>query len=465
MNRVEELKNKLNENVSLEGFHIYFIGIGGIGMSAIARFFLKKNAIVSGYDKTPSSLTKELIAEGANVHYKDDPSALDRAADVIIYTPAIPSNMSELVYYKEFEYTVVKRSDILQWITQSTFNICVSGTHGKSTTTTLIAHILKTAGKPFRAFLGGISSNYNTNFLGNGDEPISVVEADEYDRSFLKLDPNVAVVTAMDADHLDIYGTVDAVQEAFVDFTKRIRKDGFLFYKTGLERGADLVADHKYSYALEDQNADYHASDIVTKDGAYLLNIHTPTETLKNIVINLGGLHNIENAVVACAAAKAVGVDNEAIVKALLTYKGVHRRFEKVLDVPGKILIDDYAHHPQELQALIRGVRSLYPQKMTLVFQPHLYTRTRDLADGFAKVLDLADEVILLPIYPAREQPIVGVSSELLLSKMTLDNKKVLSKEDLKDYVAEHKPQLLVMCGAGDIELLLTEMKEIMENY
>lgn len=463
MKRVTELQNSLQLNESLAGFNIYFIGIGGIGMSAIARFFLWKGAIVQGYDRGSSFLTKELESEGATIHYSDDVALLNEDADIIIYTPAVPADMSELVYYRTQGYSVLKRSEILQWITEGSFNICIAGTHGKSTTTTLIAHILRDSGHGCNAFLGAISVNYNTNFWGNESKHISVVEADEFDRSFLRLSPNVAVITAMDADHLDIYGTVDAVQDAFVQFSQRIRPDGCLINKTGLAKQNDLTADHHYTYNLADVTADYHAVNIRVEEGSYVFDIVYPDGILKDIVFHLGGYHNIENAVAAVAVAHFVKIEDAQIKKALASFKGVKRRFEYVLRNDRHVLIDDYAHHPAELHALLHGVKTLYKEPITVVFQPHLYSRTRDLADGFAKSLDMGDEVIILPIYPARELPMPGVNSELILGKMKINNKKVLSKEDMVEYIKKAQPKVVVMCGAGDIELLVPKVKDILK--
>ena len=448
----------------------YFIGIGGIGMSAIARYFLSLGKKVSGYDKTRTPLTQELEESGINIHYKENVELIPKDVDVVVYTPAIPNEHKELVYYGEHNYKVVKRSDVLQWITELSFNICVAGTHGKTTITTMIAHILRDSGYGCNAFLGGISANYGTNFWSqtpseSNERNICVVEADEYDRSFLKLVPDVAVITATDPDHLDIYGTPEEVENAFVQFSKRVKKDGCLVSKYGLNRASELNAAHHYTYSFVDVEADVHASNIKVENGAYKYNVKHKDWILNDVVLHMGGLHNIENSIAAITVAKYLEIDDDKIKSAIASFKGVKRRFEFVLRDNEHILIDDYAHHPEELKALITGVRSLFKdEKCTVVFQPHLYTRTRDLADEFAESLDMADEVILVPIYPARELPIEGVTSELILNKMKIDKKKVLTKEEMKLWVKKHQPKLLVMCGAGDIDALVEPVKEILQG-
>ncbi len=443
---------------------IYFIGIGGIGMSALARYFHARGTRVSGYDKTQTPLTRELEAMGIPIHYTERPDLAPMDADVIVYTPAIPVQHTELVYYREHGYTVVKRSDVLQWITESSFNICVGGTHGKTTVTTMIAHLLRHSGYGCNAFLGGISANYQTNFWSN-EKNVVVVEADEYDRSFLKLVPDVAVITAMDPDHLDIYGTAEEVGNAFVQFAGKVKKGGCLVVKSGLERGGELQADHKYTYGFSDKEADVHAGKLVVEKGSYVFDIVHRDWVLKDVLLHMGGLHNIENCIAAVAVAKYLGIDDDKIKAAVADFKGVRRRFEYVLNNGQRVLIDDYAHHPEELRALISGVRSIFKtEKLILVFQPHLFSRTRDLADDFAESLDMADEVILLPVYPARELPMEGINSELLLRKMKLPGKQVMSKEDMRKWMGRHKPGLVVMAGAGDIDAQVQEVKQILSN-
>lgn len=442
---------------------IYFIGIGGIGMSALARYFKSRGAEVKGYDKTSTVLTRTLEASGIEIHYEERIDLIPKDVDVVVYTPAIPAQQAELVYYKEHGYTVVKRSDVLQWITEGSFNICIGGTHGKTTVTTMIAHLLRHSGYGCNAFLGGISANYQTNFWSS-ERNVVVVEADEYDRSFLKLVPDIAVVTSMDPDHLDIYGTPEAVADAFVQFSQRVKPGGCLVSKYGLSRAAELKAAHQYSYDYINPSAAVHAENIRTNNGSYCFDVISAEWILKDVVLHMGGLHNIENAIAAITVAKYLSIDDDKIIAAVADFKGVKRRFEYILKSDQHILIDDYAHHPQELKALISGVRSLFAdKKLVLVFQPHLFSRTNDLANEFAESLDMADEVILLPIYPARELPMEGVNSEMLLHKMQLSKKQVLEKHDMLDWIAKNKPELVVMSGAGDIDALVLQVKDLLK--
>lgn len=440
--------------------NIYFIGIGGIGMSALARYFHSRGVMVSGYDRTRTDLTIELELLGITIHYKEDLNLISKEADVVVYTPAVPLGHKELTYYRANSYNVVKRSDVLQWITENSMNVCVGGTHGKTTTTTMIGHILRHSGYGCNAFLGGIAANYNTNFWSS-DNNVCVVEADEYDRSFLKLSPDVAVITAMDPDHLDIYGTEEEVEKAFVQFTNKVKPGGCLVSKYGLKRQSELKASSHFTYSFNDSNADVYAADVKVIKGSYHFNIIGKGWKLEDVVLNMGGLHNIENVVAAITVAKYLKIEDEKIKAAVEDFKGVKRRFEYIVKNDEHILIDDYAHHPMELEALIKGVKSIYNEKLTVIFQPHLYSRTNDLADGFAASLDLADEVILLPIYPARELPMEGVESEMILSRMKLENKKVLSKEDMQQWVKDSKPKLLVMAGAGDIDVLVEPVSKL----
>ncbi|MBG9376438.1 UDP-N-acetylmuramate--L-alanine ligase [Panacibacter sp. DH6] len=443
---------------------VYFIGIGGIGMSALARYFLSLGKRVSGYDKTRTALTEALEDAGINIHYEDNVALAPKDVDVVVYTPAIPADHTELTYYRENDYTVVKRSDVLQWITEASFNVCVGGTHGKTTITTMTAHILRDTGYGCNAFLGGIAANYQTNFWSS-ERNVCVVEADEYDRSFLKLVPDIAVVTAMDPDHLDIYGTPQAVEDAFVQFAGRVKAGGCLISKYGLSRHNDLKAAHHYTYSFDNPKADVYATNIDVINGSYHFDINGKDWKMKGVVLHMGGLHNIENSLAAITVAKYLNIDDEKIKRAIENFKGVKRRFEYILKNDAHIIIDDYAHHPEELKALISGVRSLFvDKKCTVIFQPHLYSRTNDLAKEFSQSLDMADEVILLPIYPARELPMPGVESELILDNMQLPQKQVLTKDVMLDWVKMHKPELLVMCGAGDIDTLLQPVKQILEK-
>ncbi len=458
----------MNDNINITDLrHLYFIGIGGIGMSAIARYFNAKGINVSGYDKTPTELTKTLEAEGIAIHYEDKVELAPKDVDVIVYTPAIPVNNTELLFYKNNNYQVLKRSDILKVITESSFNICVAGTHGKTTVSTMIAHILRHTGYGCNAFLGGISANYGTNFWSS-ENNVCVIEADEYDRSFLKLSPNVAVITAVDPDHLDIYGTAEEFEKAFVDFAGKVKPGGCLISKKGLKCEGELQflssteLMNKLTYSLSDNSANVHANNVIASNGSYKFDITGKDWLLEKVQLNMGGLHNIENMTAAIAIAKYIGIEDEKIKLAVADFKGVKRRFEYIIKNDEQVLIDDYAHHPEELKALINGVRSLFDKKLTIVFQPHLYSRTKDQADGFAEVLGMADEVIILPIYPARELPMQGVSSNMIIERMNNNKARVLDKLELIDWIKGEKPELLVMAGAGDIDVMVYEVKEIL---
>ncbi len=441
---------------------VYFIGIGGIGMSALARYFKSKGAVVSGYDKTPTPLTGELESAGILIHYEDNPDLAPKDADAVVYTPAIPAAHKELIYFKEHHYTVVKRSDVLQWITQNAFNICIAGTHGKTTITAMVAHILRDSGYGCNAFLGGIAANYQTNFWSS-ENNVVVVEADEYDRSFLKLTPDVAVITAMDPDHLDIYGTAEAMEDAFIQFSQKVKAGGCIIAKHGMKRSRELKAGTLCTYSLNESDADVYAQNIRVENGSYTYDVVHRDWRLKGVELAMGGLHNMENSIAAIAVAKYLKIEDEKIKSAVANFKGVKRRFEYIIKNDKHILIDDYAHHPEELRALITGVRSLYGNEhCTVIFQPHLFSRTKDFAPEFADSLSLADEVILLPIYPARELPQPGVTSELIFHRMTIANKRILSKEIMLQVVAQEKPRLLVMCGAGDIDALVQPVKNIL---
>ncbi len=449
---------------------IYLIGIGGIGMSAIARYFLSLGKKVSGYDRTETAITKQLQQEGIDIHYSEDVALIPTNPDYVVYTPAIPKEHKELQYYQNNGSNVVKRSDILQIITENTFNICVAGTHGKTTISTMIAHLLRDSGYGCSAFLGGISANYNTNFWSSTND-VCVIEADEYDRSFLKLSPNIAVITAMDADHLDIYGTEENVKDAFRQFATRIKPKGVLIKKWGLDR--TMQATHTLSYSLQNDTADTYAANIVLKNGGYLFDAVLNNKVIAGIRLNMGGMHNVENIMAAITAANSLEIEEERIKTAVASFKGVKRRFEYVIKQQNLVFIDDYAHHPEELKALINGAKSLFPDmRCTLIFQPHLYTRTRDFALEFAEVLGTVDRVTLLPIYPARELPIDGVTSEMILNTIHTNASKVLyTKEQLLDWI-EHDfaknrekefGEVLITAGAGDIDKLVELIKHIIE--
>lgn len=453
---------------------IYFIGIGGIGMSAIARYFNARGVRVSGYDKTTTPLTQQMAGEGIDIHYEDEVALLDKHTQLVVYTPAVPRDHKELNYYRDNNYPVVKRSDVLEKITAGSFNICIAGTHGKTTISALVAHILRDSAFGCTAFLGGISVNYATNFWISSNN-VCVVEADEYDRSFLKLRPAIAVITAMDADHLDIYGTEEAMQQAFIDFSANIIPDGLLLSKFGLSRTHDLRAPNTIRYSLQNNSADAYAANIRMVHGGYEFDVLAKDFMIDNVELNMGGMHNVENAVAAVTIAHHLKIDSAGIRTALKNFRGVKRRFEYIIGPSGPsrntngqvIYIDDYAHHPEELRALIQGARSLFSgRKCTVIFQPHLYSRTRDLAGDFAASLDLADEVILLPIYPARELPVEGVTSGLITDKMKNPHRRILNREEVLRWLSDIKPVdatgLFITAGAGDIDTLVGPVRDIL---
>jgi UDP-N-acetylmuramate--alanine ligase len=472
---IKELKFPLilseAEGQGAEGVkRIYFIGIGGIGMSALARYFNAKAVFVSGYDKTETALTKTLAAEGISIHYEDNIEFIDKGAELVIYTPAVPKDHKELNYFLQNNYKLAKRSEVLGAITNSSYNICIAGTHGKTTTSTMVAHILRHSEYGCNAFLGGIAVNYNSNFwaqaaAGSRKKNVSVVEADEYDRSFLKLSPDVAIISSMDADHLDIYGTAENMEQAFIEFSARIRPGGLLLSKYGLKRTDDLQAAEHLTYHLQNENASVYAANIQMNNGSYRFDVLMQYWELKDVVLNMGGMHNIENMIAAISVAQYLEIDSDKIKKAVADFRGVKRRFEYIVKNDEQVMVDDYAHHPEELRALLSGAKELFPgKKCTIIFQPHLYSRTRDLVDGFAENLDLADEVILLPVYPARELPIEGVNSEMILNKMKNKNKSVLDKNEVLDWIKNNKTELLITAGAGDIDTLVEPIKNIIIN-
>jgi UDP-N-acetylmuramate--alanine ligase len=462
--------DRANYAKAIRGGTVFFLGIGGIGMSALAKYFLANGAAVYGYDKVKTTLTEELEALGVQIHYEEHEKNIIKQTDLVVYTPAVPKEHLAYQYYTANNYSVLKRSQVLGLITANSTNVCVAGTHGKTTVSTITSHILHHSGFGCNAFLGGIATNYGTNFLSSAKN-VTVIEADEYDRSFLQLTPSYAIVTNMDADHLDIYGTHEAMEDAFVEFTKQIKPKGVLIAKYGLVKYDALVADTKYSYHLTDTNASIYANNITVTEGGYNFDMQLVDTHVRNVRLNVGGLHNIENAIAAAATAYLMGVNKEAIIAALADYQGVKRRFEYYIPFKGDnsiVMIDDYAHHPTELNALISGVRSLYKdRKLILVFQPHLFSRTRDFAAAFAESFSKVDELVLLPIYPAREFPIDGVSSEMLLQNTKLENKQVVAKEKLVEWVKQNikgnsNSKVLVMAGAGDIDTLLTDVKNVL---
>lgn len=450
------------EQINISNIHrVYFIGIGGIGMSAIARYFLSMGIKVFGYDKTSTALSNALVQEGALISFEDDPTACPADVDMVVYTPAIPADSAIKQFYAQLNLPLLKRSDVLGIISNNSYNICIAGTHGKTTISTMVAHVLRDADYGCNAFLGGISSNYGTNFWSS-KKNCTVIEADEYDRSFLKLHPNVIAITAMDADHLDIYGTAEAMEDAFLAFASKLEDRGLLLTKKGLPRERSFTAKQHFTYHLTNTDADIHISELAISDGGYLYDVNGPGWTLNRVRLNMGGMHNVENSLVAIAIAKYLQVDDERILKAIANFKGVKRRFEYIIKNEKVVYIDDYAHHPEELRALIGGVRGLYPgKKITLVFQPHLFSRTRDFAAGFAESLSLADEVAIMPIYPAREKPMEGVSSELIAQQMTTPVS-LLKEKNLLTFIETSYPELLVTAGAGDIDQSIEPIKKLL---
>jgi UDP-N-acetylmuramate--alanine ligase len=443
---------------------VYFIGIGGIGMSALARYFNSKKIPVSGYDKTETTLTKLLNEEGITINYDDDVKYINKNAALIIYTPAIPAHHQQLNYYLQNNYVVTKRSDVLGAITSSAFNICVAGTHGKTTTSAMIAHILTHSNYGCNAFLGGIAANYNTNFWSS-ENNVCVVEADEYDRSFLKLNPDVAIITSMDADHLDIYDNIENVENAFIDFSKKIKVGGLLISKYGMNKSSSLQATNTLQYHLNKVQANVYTNNIKIENGTYQFDVTVNDWSLKSVQLNMGGLHNIENMIAAIAVAHHLNITDEKIKAAVSSFNGVKRRFEYIVKNDEQIYLDDYAHHPDELLALLTGVKNLFPdKKVTIIFQPHLFSRTKDFADEFAQSLAIADEIILLPIYPARELPMANVTSALILDKIQKQNKRILLKEEVLQWVKNNTTEVLITAGAGDIDTLVQPIKNIINN-
>lgn len=449
--------------------YVYLIGIGGIGMSGLARYFKSLGKSVSGYDKTPSSLTDEMTAEGISIHFEDNISKIDAEIKdhpkpqdtIIIYTPAVPENLNELQYFRERKFNTVKRAEVLGMITEGHYTVAVAGTHGKTTTTTLVTHILKSANRNCLSFLGGISKNYDTNVLLCADDRdcTAVVEADEYDRSFLKLSPDVAVITSIDADHLDVYGDKSQIKKSYSLFAKQLKANGCLVTKQTLVDEIGFKG-KTITYSLSDRT-DYYAKNINMNSGKYTYDVVTPKGEIKSVNLGVGGMHNIENSVAAAAVAHLLDVEGDTIKDALSTFKGVKRRFDYIINSPKLIFIDDYAHHPEELKACINSVKALYPGKrITGIFQPHLFSRTRDFADDFARNLELLDRVILLDIYPAREMPIPGVDSEMLLRKIKNINKKYCRKEELIDTISNELPEVLITMGAGDIDRIIEPLRD-----
>ena len=443
--------NKSLENIQ----NIYFIGIGGIGMSALARYFKSLDKNVAGYDKTPSRITSDLIALGIPVHFEDNIKCipeefLNNEDTLIIYTPAIPKDHKQFIYVQSKGFLIKKRAEILGVITKGVYTLAVAGTHGKTTTTAILGHLLKESGAKVTAFLGGISENYNSNLILEGNEVI-VVEADEYDRSFLQLYPDIVAITSMDADHLDIYEKANALEESFVEFAQRAKDH--LLVRNGLPLSG-------ITFGIED-DSDYCIKNIKIDNGMYVFDLQTPQEFIEDLHLNLPGKHNLLNAVTAFAIAMLYGTPTSSLAKALFSFKGVQRRFSYQIKKEEMVYIDDYAHHPTEINALYHAVREMHPDKKVLaIFQPHLYSRTRDFAAEFAQSLSQFDQLLLLDIYPARELPIAGVNSDWLLNMVDLENKKIVKKENLITEIINSHAQVVLTIGAGDIGEEVNRIKE-----
>lgn len=451
---------------------VYFVGAGGIGMSALVRYFLSKGKNVAGYDKTPSDLTETLIKEGADIHYDDNICLIpdyckDKESTLVVFTPAIPNTHSELSYFRNNGFEIMKRAQVLGIITKSSRGLCVAGTHGKTTTSSMLAHLLKQSHVDCNAFLGGILKNYNSNLMLSDKSDLTVVEADEYDRSFHWLSPYMAVITAVDPDHLDIYGTEDAYRESFEHFTSLIRPGGVLLLKKGVNIKPRLNENVRmYTYSASD-GGDFHAKNIRIGNGEIIFDFYGPEVEIKDVSLGVPVKINIENGVAAMALAFLNGVTEEEIRKGMASFEGPARRFDFHLKKDDIVLLDDYAHHPAELKASIVSVKELYAGKrITGIFQPHLYSRTRDFASDFASSLSLLDELVLLDIYPAREEPIPGVTSEIIFKDVTISDKHLIKKEELLDYIKSNLLtfEVVVMLGAGNIDRLIEPVKQILEN-
>jgi len=447
--------------MNLDQIHnVYFVGIGGIGMSALARYFKNTGKQVAGYDKTPSTLTDELINSGISIHFEDRIDLIPKDFYVentlVIVTPAVPKTHSEWNYFLERDFQLKKRAEVLGIITRDTFCFAVAGTHGKTTTSGILGHILLESGADVTAFVGGIVENYQSNLIGNGKK-ITVVEADEFDRSFLYLHPNIACITSMDSDHLDIYGSKAALEATFVEFANKVIDKSKFFITKDLPLSGMTVA--------VNEEANFKAFNVRIEKGNYIFDVQTPDEIIKDLQFGLPGKHNLMNALMALAMAKTFGTPNEDIANALLSFKGIKRRFSYQIKTENLVYIDDYAHHPTEINAVHQAVRELYPDKKVLaVFQPHLFSRTKDFADDFAKSLSAFDEIILLDIYPAREQPMEGITSEWLLNKIENKNKKLVQKSDLITRILESDAQIIVTIGAGDIGELVPSIKKALNE-
>jgi len=446
---------------------IYMIGIGGIGMSALARYFLNQGSGVSGYDRTPSDLTSSLVEEGCSIHFEDDTNLIaleyrDAASTLVIYTPAVPSSHTELNWFREREFRIMKRAEVLGLITRDKKTVAVAGTHGKTTVSSMLAHILHHSGTGCNAFLGGIMKNYNSNVLLSGTGAVHVVEADEFDRSFLQLTPWTGIITSCDPDHLDIYGDHASLKKAFGEFASQVQAGGQLIIHSDVDIPLDIQEGVRvFRYSLEGQ-VDFRATGLNYLHGEQQFDLEFPDYRLEGVTLGIPGEINIENSLAAASAAWMEGVKPEKIAAALSNYKGVRRRFDIQINRDDLVYIDDYAHHPREIEALVTSVRHLFPgKKLTGIFQPHLFTRTRDFAGGFARSLDALDEVLLLDIYPAREEAIPGITAEIILEKMKLANKQMCTKEGLMERLSEGNYEVLISMGAGDIDRMVDPINQL----
>jgi UDP-N-acetylmuramate--alanine ligase len=447
--------------------NVYFLGIGGIGMSALARYFHFKGFHVAGYDKTPSPLTDELQKEGISIHFEDFGPSIpapysNKEETLVIFTPAIPQNLGEFLHLKYKEFTLLKRAQVLGLITQNSKGLGVAGTHGKTTTSTMLTHILNESSLKCNAFLGGISSNFSSNFVSDEHSELTVIEADEFDRSFLQLHPFATIITSTDADHLDIYGDAKTFLDGFQLYANQIDKNGLIVLKKGLELTSETPIQ---TYAIN-QPADFEGKNLRIENEKFFMDVKAPNFIWENIELGLPGIHNAENALACISFCNFLGLNEKEIRFGLKTFKGVKRRFEYQIRTEKLVYIDDYAHHPTEIKALIDSVKLIYPnKKITGIFQPHLFSRTRDFLNDFAKELSKLDELILLPIYPARELPIEGITSEFLLSKCTLLNKKVLSPKETIETIKNTSDGVVLTIGAGDIDRIVSEIKiELSKN-
>jgi len=444
--------------------NIYFIGIGGIGMSALARYFYTLGKRVAGYDKTQTSITKSLENEGVNVHYNDCKNEIptpycDKNTTLVVYTPAIPEDFGELKYFKQMNFTLVKRSEVLGLISKNTKALCVAGTHGKTTTSALLAHILQQTKEKCTAFIGGIASNYNTNVLIAPDSQYTVIEADEFDRSFLRLTPFSAIITSTDPDHLDIYTNTKFFEDGFINFASLLPKEGHLIVKYGL---SFLAKCSLSSYAIEWRQADYYAQNLRIRNGQYVFDFITPLQRWENIKLGIGGRHNINNAIACMALCDKLEIPPMLVYDGVETFKGVKRRFEVIVNTEKLVYIDDYAHHPTELKEFIDSVKELYPHRKIIgIFQPHLFSRTRDFFDNFVRQLSRLDELVLMPIYPAREKPIDGINSEILLEKVNIERKQLLDHSQVIEYMTSKKEGVFLTMGAGDIDRIVEPLKQL----